>query len=68
MSDQDLVCVCMTVTRGEIVSAIKAGQTTVEQLKNTLMCCTGCGTCQGRVQKVIDETLAPSDKKQDEAA
>lgn len=58
MSDQDLICVCMTVTRGEITAAVQSGITTVEGLKNTLMCCTGCGTCQSRVEKVLADTLA----------
>jgi NAD(P)H-nitrite reductase large subunit len=69
MSDQDLVCVCMTVTRGEIISAVNSGQTTLDQLKNTLMCCTGCGTCQAKVEAVMKEALAatnldPAEKKE----
>ena len=58
MSDDDLICICMTVTRGEIKEAIKTGCQTVDALKAKLMCCTGCGTCEPRVQKVIAETLA----------
>lgn len=55
MSDQDLICICMTVTRGEIKKAIADGAKSIDELKNTLFCCTGCGTCEGRVQKILDE-------------
>jgi bacterioferritin-associated ferredoxin len=48
----------MTVTRGEIKNAVRNGQTTLDELKATLFCCTGCGTCEGRVTKVLEETLA----------
>lgn len=58
MSDEDLICICMTVTRKEIENAVNDGHKTVEALKSVLFCCTGCGTCESRVQKVIDETEA----------
>ncbi|MCO5143242.1 MAG: (2Fe-2S)-binding protein [Oligoflexia bacterium] len=57
MSDEDLICICMTVTRKEIENAVNDGHKTVEALKSVLFCCTGCGTCESRVQKVIDDTL-----------
>lgn len=57
MSDDDLICICMTVTRGEIKSAIHKGSETVDQLKATLFCCTGCGTCEGRVTAILNEEL-----------
>jgi len=58
MSDDDLICICMTVTRGEIKQAIQEGHTTIEALKATLMCCTGCGTCEQRVLKVMEDAEA----------
>jgi bacterioferritin-associated ferredoxin len=58
MSDDDLICICMSVTRGEIKAAIRQGNETVDQLKSTLFCCTGCGTCEGRVRGVIEEMKA----------
>jgi bacterioferritin-associated ferredoxin len=58
MSDDDLICICMSVSRGEIKAAVKSGHDTVDALKNTLFCCTGCGTCEGRVRKVLEETQA----------
>lgn len=58
MGDDDLICICMTVSRGEIKNAIRSGHTTLDELRNTLFCCTGCGTCEGRVRKVMEEEAA----------
>jgi bacterioferritin-associated ferredoxin len=63
MSDDDLICICMTVSRGEIKDAIQKGDQTVDALKSKLYCCTGCGTCEGRVKAILDEELAkPANK------
>lgn len=71
MSDDDLICICMTVSRGEIKTAIRAGHQTIDALKGTLFCCTGCGTCEGRVRAILEEELAkvggaasPAEKKE----
>jgi NAD(P)H-nitrite reductase large subunit len=48
----------MTVSRGEIKDAIQKGAHTVDALKSTLYCCTGCGTCEGRVKAILEEMLA----------
>lgn len=59
MSDDDLICICMTVTRGEIKNAIREGHRSIDELRNTLFCCTGCGTCEGRVRAILEaETVA----------
>ena len=58
MSDDDLICICMSVTRGEIKAAIRNGEKTLDGLKSTLFCCTGCGTCESRVRKILDEEAA----------
>ncbi|NUM87998.1 MAG: (2Fe-2S)-binding protein [Bdellovibrionales bacterium] len=60
MSDEDLICVCMTVTRGEILEAIRRGITTIEGLKAELFCCTGCGTCEPKVRKILEEVSRSS--------
>jgi bacterioferritin-associated ferredoxin len=67
MSDDDLICICMTVTRGEIKSAIRQGQKSLDELKSTLFCCTGCGTCEGRVRKIMEEEES-ADKPEQKAA
>ena len=43
--DDELVCQCMQVTRGEIVAAIRAGARTVDDLKEATQAGTGCGSC-----------------------
>ena len=53
-NEGDLVCYCMSVTRGEILEALHNGNHTIEQLKREVSCCTGCGTCEIRVQKIIE--------------
>jgi NAD(P)H-nitrite reductase large subunit len=53
----------MSVSRGEIKAAVKAGNHTLDALKSSLFCCTGCGTCEGRVRKVLEETEAEMDEK-----
>ncbi len=58
MSDEDLICFCMSVTRGEIKSAIREGSDTIPKLKHQVSCCTGCGTCEERVRKILVETAA----------
>lgn len=58
MSDDDLICFCMSITRGEIAAAVRAGDDTIPVLKRKVGCCTGCGTCEERVKKVIEDTKA----------
>jgi NAD(P)H-nitrite reductase large subunit len=60
MSDDDLICICMSVSRGEIKSALRDGAQTLDDLKSTLFCCTGCGTCESRVKAVMEEAAAAS--------
>lgn len=67
MSDDDLICICMTVTRGEIKQAIQNGNTTLDALKSTLFCCTGCGTCEGRVRAILEEETTKKEKTPAEA-
>ncbi len=55
MSDDDLIGICMTVTRGEIKAAIAKGSDSIDKLKSTLFCCTGCGTCEGRVTAILND-------------
>lgn len=57
MGEDDLVCICMSVSRGEIKATIKNGARDFETLKSTLFCCTGCGTCEGRVRALLAQEL-----------
>lgn len=56
MSDNDIVCNCMQVTRGEIVKAVKEKKLkTVEEVGEATGAGTGCGGCQPDIQEILDE-------------
>lgn len=46
MSEKIILCRCEDITEAEIVDAIRAGATTLEELKRAIR--TGTGACQGR--------------------
>ena len=49
------VCTCMSVTQGEITSAIGAGSLrTVEQVGEHTRAGTGCGTCRVEIGALLD--------------
>ncbi|PNV76126.1 (2Fe-2S)-binding protein [Leptospira inadai] len=52
------VCVCNQVSEEEIVSSIRRGNDTLGKLMQDTLCCTGCGTCRGKVTKLLADTLA----------
>lgn len=56
MSDNEVICNCMGVTRGEIIKAIKDKKlTTVEEVGEATEAGTGCGGCQPDIQSILDE-------------
>ncbi len=55
-SDNDTICSCMGVTRGEIIKAIKEkGLKTVEEVSDATEAGTGCGGCQPDIQDILNE-------------
>jgi len=52
MADDEQVCGCMGVTKGDIVSAVALGCDTFESMQDKTGCATGCGGC-GSVAKQI---------------
>ncbi len=52
MADDEQVCGCMGVTKGDIVSAVAGGCNTFESMQEETGCATGCGGC-GSVAKQI---------------
>lgn len=50
-----LVCTCMVVMYSDIVSAIKSGHTTFEQLSESLGVGTGCSSCVAEVKDILKE-------------
>jgi len=52
MADDEQVCGCMGVTKGDIVTAVSSGCDTFEAVQEETGCATGCGGC-GSVAKQI---------------
>lgn len=58
MTDDEVVCGCNGVTKGNIVSAIKnEGLTTVEQVKGCTNASRSCGSCKSLVSDILEFTL-----------
>jgi len=56
MSDNETICNCMGVTRGEIIQAIKENKlTTVEEVGDATGAGTGCGGCQPDIEEILKE-------------
>lgn len=52
--ETELLCLCREVTRGEIVSAIRAdGLTTREEVARATGASTGCGGCSGEIDALV---------------
>ncbi len=55
MKEKDIVCVCNSITYGEIVEAIeKKGLKTVEEVGIATQAGTTCGACQDTIQEILD--------------
>ncbi|KAA9023961.1 nitrite reductase large subunit NirB [Niallia endozanthoxylica] len=58
MSDEEMVCGCNGVTKGEIVSAIQTqGLTTIDEVKACTNASRSCGGCKGLVGDLLQLTL-----------
>lgn len=51
------VCICNAVTDQQIADAVKAGARNIEDVQESLMVSTGCGTCRQTAEAVIANTL-----------
>ncbi|MCI0682655.1 MAG: (2Fe-2S)-binding protein [Gemmataceae bacterium] len=51
--DDALVCMCRQVTKGTILTAIRAGQSTLETLGHETAAGQGCGTCHATLGELI---------------
>ena len=54
------ICLCKAVTDHDIEAAVVAGASTMLEVQEALEVGTGCGSCAGAAQAVIDQTLARS--------
>lgn len=57
MSDNnEIICNCMGVTRGDIIKAInEKGLKTVDEVGEATDAGTGCGGCHPEIQEILDE-------------
>ncbi len=53
MLDDALVCMCRQVTKGAILAAIRAGQTTLETLGDATQAGRSCGSCHATLGELI---------------
>jgi ferredoxin-nitrate reductase len=64
--DSAVVCSCNSVTRGEIIRAIRArALTTVIEVGNATRASTGCGSCARDVEAILNERARSSDGNTD---
>ena len=58
MDRNEIICNCFSVSRGDIIDAIKAkGLKTVEEVGEATDAGTGCGGCVEEIQKILDEVI-----------
>ncbi len=56
MSNDEIICHCMDVTRGDIINAIKEkGLKTIDEVGEATEAGTGCGGCHDDIQAILDE-------------
>lgn len=56
MSDNEIICNCNDISRGEIIQAIKEkGLKTVDEVGDATSAGTICGACQDDIQEILDE-------------
>lgn len=51
------VCLCMSVTEAEIVSAIQQGADSLEKISDETFAATNCGTCSGQILMILQREL-----------
>lgn len=53
MDDDEIVCSCMSVTRGAIKNAVEAGAVTIEAVQEATGAGTVCGACLDDIESLI---------------
>ena len=58
MSNDDIICNCMQITKGEIVEAIKAGNlTTIDEVGDATEAGTACGSCHDDIEEILKDIV-----------
>jgi nitrite reductase (NADH) large subunit len=60
LPDSAQICNCNGVTKGKIITAVKAGKRSLKVLCDSTRAGTGCGTCKPQVQEILE--LAAGDQ------
>ena len=55
MDRDKIICRCLGISNGDIEDAVKAGDTTYEDVQSSTGCGTACGACEDEVRELIDE-------------
>ncbi len=63
-----ILCHCMVVEEREVVSAIRAGARTVEEVGERCEAGTGCGSCRGAIAVLLQEEVRRRASRPDPAA
>lgn len=59
MSNDEIICNCNEITRGEIIKAIREkGLKTVDEVGDATSAGTVCGACQDDIQEILDKENA----------
>lgn len=54
MDNDEIICQCMEVSRGDIIKAIKEkGLKTVEEVQDETDAGTGCGSCIEEIEEIL---------------
>lgn len=60
--DENLVCFCHCVTRGQVRAAIRAGADTHEKIQDATLASTGCSGCTYDVLALLQEEMKKNSK------
>ena len=63
-----VLCQCMNVTESEIKRAIRAGASTVDAIGEHCEAGTGCGSCRGGIEVLLQEAKLARGRKRVPAA
>lgn len=53
----EIICECLSVTRGDIENAVKEGNRTFEELQERTKISTGCGNCAELAEETLKKTI-----------
>ncbi|AAC06543.1 FAD-dependent oxidoreductase [Aquifex aeolicus] len=63
LKDNDIVCNCNAVTKGEIVKCIKEGCKTLEEIQERTKASTSCGSCIELVEEILKHYVKEKPKR-----